>query len=175
MEGQLFFSHHFVRLFAFFVFYFHDQGPSVEKLSPLVHSAMPILIVLMRDPHVMVKDSATWTIGKICELHGPSIPTDALNPLVEALLSALKDSPTVCSKACFALHNFGEQFEVNRDADSNALSPYFGPLVQELLVAIRREDGGLVLHLVISKIVSPYGRFFGLAAGVSFNVKLFDS
>ncbi|CAN0457686.1 unnamed protein product, partial [Ectocarpus sp. 8 AP-2014] len=44
------------------------EGPTVEKLSPLVQSAMPILIGLMRDPHVMVKDSATWTIGKICEL-----------------------------------------------------------------------------------------------------------
>lgn len=117
------------------------QGPSVEKLSPLVHSAMPILIGLMRDPHVMVKDSATWTIGKICELHGPSIPAEALTPLVEALLLALKDSPRVCSKACFALHNFGDQFEDTRDEESNALSPYLSALVHELLLATQREDG----------------------------------
>lgn len=120
------------------------QGPSVEKLSPLVQSAMPILISLMRDPHVMVKDSATWTIGKICELHGSSIPGEVLTPLVEALLLALKDTPRVCSKACFALHNFGDQFEDTRDADSNALSPYLTALVQELLLATQREDGGLV-------------------------------
>lgn len=113
----------------------------MEKLSPLVHSGMPILINLMKDPHVMVKDSATWTIGKICELHGPSIPADALTPLVEALHNALKDSPRVCSKACFALHNFGDQFEDSRDADSNHLSPYLKPLVQELLMATQREDG----------------------------------
>eukprot|EP00904_Undaria_pinnatifida_P013666 jgi/Undpi1/942/HiC_scaffold_10.g04406.m1 len=119
-------------------------GPSVEKLSPLVHSAMPILIGLMRDPHVMVKDSATWTIGKICELHGPSIPAEALTPLVEALLLALKDSPRVCSKACFALHNFGDQFEDTRDEESNALSPYLSALVHELLLATQREDGGYV-------------------------------
>lgn len=119
------------------------QGPSVEKLSPLVQSAMPILISLMRDPHVMVKDSSTWTIGKICELHGSSIPGEVLTPLVEALLLALKDTPRVCSKACFALHNFGDQFEDTRDADSNALSPYLTALVQELLLATQREDGGL--------------------------------
>ena len=113
----------------------------MEKLSPLVHSGMPILIGLMKDPHVMVKDSATWTIGKICELHGPSIPADALNHLVEALLMALKDSPRVCSKACFALHNFGEQFEDTREADSNHLSPYLQALVQELLMATQRDDG----------------------------------
>lgn len=117
----------------------------MEKLSPLVQSAMPILISLMRDPHVMVKDSSTWTIGKICELHGPSIPGEVLTPLVEALLLALKDTPRVCSKACFALHNFGDQFEETRDAESNALSPYLTALVQELLLATQREDGGLGL------------------------------
>ncbi|CAM9411941.1 unnamed protein product [Ectocarpus sp. 6 AP-2014] len=117
------------------------EGPTVEKLSPLVQSAMPILIGLMRDPHVMVKDSATWTIGKICELHGPSIPADVLTPLVEALLLALKDTPRVCSKACFALHNFGDQFEDSRDAETNALSPYLTALVQELLLATQRDDG----------------------------------
>lgn len=119
-----------------------SQGPTVEKLSPLVQSAMPILISLMRDPHVMVKDSSTWTIGKICELHGPSIPAEVLTPLVEALLLALKDTPRVCSKACFALHNFGDQFEETRDNETNALSPYLTALVQELLLAMRREDGG---------------------------------
>lgn len=120
------------------------QGPSVEKLSPLVQSAMPILINLMRDPHVMVKDSSTWTIGKICELHGPSIPAEVLTPLVEALLAALSDTPRVCSKACFALHNFGDQFEDTRDEESNALSPYLTALVQGLLVAMQRDDGGLI-------------------------------
>lgn len=113
----------------------------MQKLSPLVHSAMPILIGLMRDPHVMVKDSSTWTIGKICELHGPSIPGEVLTPLVEALLLALKDTPRVCSKACFALHNFGDQFEESRDAESNQLSPYLTALVQELLLATQRDDG----------------------------------
>lgn len=116
------------------------QGPSVEKLSPLVHSAMPILVTLMQDPHVMVKDSATWTIGKICELHGQSIPAEALKPLVTALLAALDDSPRVCSKACFALHNFGDQFEDSRDNDSNLLSPYLSHLVQKLLLSTQRDD-----------------------------------
>lgn len=106
---------------------------------------MPILVGLMKDPHVMVKDSATWTIGKICELHGPSIPADSLPSLVGALLQALKDSPRVCSKACFALHNFGDQFEGTRDAETNALSPYLSPLVHELLLATQREDGGFLV------------------------------
>lgn len=75
---------------------------------------------------------------------GTSIPAEVLTPLVEALLLALKDTPRVCSKACFALHNFGDQFEESRDADTNALSPYLTALVQELLVATQRDDGELL-------------------------------
>ncbi|CAM9669741.1 unnamed protein product, partial [Discosporangium mesarthrocarpum] len=118
------------------------EGPSMKKLANLVHSAMPVLINLMKDGHVMVKDSATWTIGKICELHGPSIPNEVLTPLVEALLLALDDSPSVCSKACFALHNFGEQFEGGKDEPTNALSAYLSPLVQKLLMVVQKDDGG---------------------------------
>lgn len=106
---------------------------------------MPFLVSLMKDEHVLVKDSATWTIGKICELHGQSIPAEALDPLVRALLAALEDSPRVCSKACFALHNFGDQFEDSRDAESNALSPYLSELVQKLLMATQREDSESLL------------------------------
>ncbi|CAN0461764.1 unnamed protein product, partial [Hapterophycus canaliculatus] len=76
-----------------------------------------------------------------CSPTGTSIPAEVLTPLVEALLLALKDTPRVCSKACFALHNFGDQFEESRDTDSNALSPYLTALVQELLVATQRDDG----------------------------------
>lgn len=83
---------------------------------------------------------------------GPSIPADVLTPLVEALLLALKDTPRVCSKACFALHNFGDQFEDSRDAETNALSPYLTALVQELLLATQRDDGErLVVWAVVEQ------------------------
>lgn len=129
----------------------------MEKLAPLVQSAMPVLISLMRDQHVMVKDSATWTIGKICELHGPSIPQVAITPLVEALLVALDDSPSVCSKACYALHSFGEQFEDARDEETNQLSQYLSALVQKLLMATQREDGECALILEQAEVLCRLG------------------
>lgn len=45
------------------------EGPDPVNLRPIVEQAMPMLIELMHDPSVVVKDTAAWTIGRVCELH----------------------------------------------------------------------------------------------------------
>lgn len=52
------------------------EGPDPTQLKPLVEQAMPMLIELMKDNSVVVKDTAAWTIGRVCEL----IPEAAINP-----------------------------------------------------------------------------------------------
>lgn len=44
------------------------EGPDPTNLKPLVEEAMPMLIQLMKDDSVAVKDTAAWTIGRVCEL-----------------------------------------------------------------------------------------------------------
>jgi hypothetical protein len=44
------------------------EGPDPSHLKPLVEEAMPMLIQLMKDESVAVKDTAAWTIGRVCEL-----------------------------------------------------------------------------------------------------------
>ena len=44
------------------------EGPEPSNLKPLVEEAMPMLIELMKDESVAVKDTAAWTIGRVCEL-----------------------------------------------------------------------------------------------------------
>lgn len=44
------------------------EGPDPTNLKPLVEEAMPMLIQLMKDESVAVKDTAAWTIGRVCEL-----------------------------------------------------------------------------------------------------------
>ena len=39
------------------------EGPDPVNLRPIVEQAMPMLIELMHDPSVVVKDTAAWTIG----------------------------------------------------------------------------------------------------------------
>ena len=44
------------------------EGPDPTNLKPLVEEAMPMLIQLMKEDSVAVKDTAAWTIGRVCEL-----------------------------------------------------------------------------------------------------------
>lgn len=43
-------------------------GIDAQTLKPLVEQAMPKLIQLMYDQSVIVRDSAAWTFGRICEV-----------------------------------------------------------------------------------------------------------
>ena len=51
---------------------------------------MPLLITLMRDEFVAVKDTAAWNIGRVCELNSEAALKDEyLQPLLEALVSGM--------------------------------------------------------------------------------------
>ena len=52
------------------------EGPDCNALKPIVKEAMPMLIILMKDDSVAVKDTAAWTIGRVCELNSEA----AINP-----------------------------------------------------------------------------------------------
>ncbi len=70
------------------------EGPDPTALRPIVEQAMPMLIELMHDPSVVVKDTAAWTIGRVCEIHSEAAINDVyLKPLLEALVSGLSAEP----------------------------------------------------------------------------------
>ena len=49
------------------------EGPDPNNLKPIVEQALPMLIELMNDSSVVVRDTVAWTIGRICELIPDSI------------------------------------------------------------------------------------------------------
>mmetsp|Transcript_4249 Transcript_4249/g.12538 ORF Transcript_4249/g.12538 Transcript_4249/m.12538 type:complete len:859 (-) Transcript_4249:475-3051(-) len=117
------------------------DGPKPEVLAGPVQTAMPVLVRALSDENILVKDTAAWTIGRICELHAPRIPQGYLQPLIEMLGGALQDSSRVAAQACFAIHNLAQAFENAPSAgESNDLSLYFQPLLTQLLAATERRD-----------------------------------
>lgn len=63
---------------------------------------MPTLIELMKDPSVVVRDTAAWTVGRICEM----LPEAAINdiylaPLLQCLIEGLSAEPRVASNVCW--------------------------------------------------------------------------
>ena len=117
------------------------EGPSEERIAPYVKQALPILIGCLKDPTVLVRDTSTWTIGKICELHKNSLANEILPPMVTALAEALEDrAPKVVSQACFAVHNLAEACGEESESASNVLSHFMPLMLQKLFVVTSRAD-----------------------------------
>lgn len=117
------------------------EGPKPESLAGPVQTAMPVLVRALNDEHIIVKDTTAWTLARICELHAQRIPQGYLQPLVERLSGALQDTSRVAAQACFAIHNLAQAFEhAPKHGETNALSPFFHPLLNQLLAATERRD-----------------------------------
>ena len=85
------------------------EGPDAIQLKPIVEQALPFLFKLMHDPTVNVRDTAAWTIGRVCEI----IPDAAIAPanlqnLLQALVLGLAAEPRVASNVCWAFSSLAE-------------------------------------------------------------------
>lgn len=128
------------------------EGPSKATLAPLVEQAIPIMVQLMADSTVHVRDTAAWTLGRICDLHAstlarpvPGQSTSYMHELVKpggVLLEALRDEPRVAGNVCWALHNLAEGMDVPEGAQSSPLSAYFLHLVRQAQTQAGRQAGG---------------------------------
>lgn len=124
-------------------------GLDSNTLKPLVEQAMPTLIELMYDNSVIVRDTAAWTFGRICEI----IPEAAINetylkPLLESLITGLKAEPRVAANVCWAFSGLVEAAYEAADANEESgtpetyiLSQYFEFIIQRLLETTDRPDG----------------------------------
>mmetsp|Transcript_29029 Transcript_29029/g.84350 ORF Transcript_29029/g.84350 Transcript_29029/m.84350 type:complete len:870 (-) Transcript_29029:536-3145(-) len=117
-------------------------GPNPDTIAPYVNQSIPVLLQALSDPNVMVKDTTAWVIGKICEMHVRSVPSETFPSLVNTLTSKLLgETPRVASQACFGLHAIAAAFADDLNAnDTNALSSYMPQLLQTLLQVADRED-----------------------------------
>ncbi|KAG4072406.1 hypothetical protein HA402_004338 [Bradysia odoriphaga] len=123
-------------------------GIEPQTLKPLVEQAMPKFIQLMYDQSVIVRDSAAWTFGRICEI----IPEAAINdhylkPMLEAFISGLKAEPRVAANVCWAFTGLSDAaYEAAEAYNENSpetycLSPFFEYIINQLLEATDRPDG----------------------------------
>ncbi|KAK9764087.1 karyopherin Kap95 [Basidiobolus ranarum] len=110
------------------------DGPDPILLEPLVSQAFPVFIDMMQDPVIHVKDTAAWTLGRICHTLIECIKPDVhLNSLVTALVNGLNDSPRIVSNCCWSLMNLSEQLGGDLDAETYPLSPYFEGIITALM------------------------------------------
>ncbi|KAH9990849.1 karyopherin Kap95 [Russula vinacea] len=121
-------------------------GPDPTVLTPLVNQALPILINMMSDPQLQVKDTTAWTLGRICESLITSIKPDVhLHALVSALVAGLQDSPHIIANCCWALMNLAdglfELYDTGEEQSTGPLSPYLRVSLERCCKSQRRTAG----------------------------------
>ncbi|KAH8153433.1 uncharacterized protein LAJ45_02245 [Morchella importuna] len=133
------------------------EGPEFKQLDPLVKQALPVLVGMMDDKNLMVKDSAAYALGRICECCGQSIdPQLHLPSLIQALFSGLKDSPKMASSCCWALMNLADRFGIESESEENSLSKYFKDSVSALLAATERSDADNQLRTACYEVLNSF-------------------
>lgn len=76
------------------------DGPAKEKLIPIVGQAFPVVAGHLRGTHIAIKDTAAWTIGRICEIVPQAIEERFLPELMNTFIDGLKDEPRVSANIC---------------------------------------------------------------------------
>ena len=110
------------------------EGPDEKILDPIVKQALPVLIGMMNDSSIHVKDSAAYALGRVCEAVSEAIdPAEHLQPLITALFGGLSSSPSMASSCCWALMNLADRFAGEPGCQYNALSQHFQASLSSLL------------------------------------------
>ena len=115
------------------------EGPDEETLDNIVKQGLPVLIGMMQDQSIHVKDSAAYTLGRICDCVSEAIdPSVHLQPLVESLFTGLTSNPKMASSCCWALISLSERFSGDPGAQENALSPHYDGCITALVQTTER-------------------------------------
>ena len=87
------------------------EGPEESTLEPIVKQALPVIISMMDDKVIHVKDSTAYALGRITEACSEAIdPAVHLPQLIRSLFEGLISSPKMAGSCCWALMNLAERF-----------------------------------------------------------------
>ncbi|KAL1304326.1 hypothetical protein AAFC00_000728 [Neodothiora populina] len=133
------------------------EGPDEKVLDPLVKQALPVLIGMMEDSHIQVRDSAAYALGRICETCSESIdPSTHLEPLIRSLFQGLSSHPKMASSCCWALMNLADRFAGEPGCQENPLSPHFQASIGHLLQVTERADTDSQLRTAAYEVINAF-------------------
>lgn len=133
------------------------EGPEETVLDPIVKQALPVLIAMMDDQVVHVKDSAAYALGRICEASPNAVDAQQhLQPLIGALFNGLASHPKMAASCCWALMNLAERFAGEPGCQTNPISPHFQESVSRLLQVTERADADNQLRTAAYEVLNTF-------------------
>ncbi|KXJ94102.1 armadillo-type protein [Microdochium bolleyi] len=132
------------------------EGPDETVLKPIVKQALPILITMMDDSNIIVKDSTAYALGRITEACSEAIdPATHLDPLVRALFAGVHN-PKMAASCCWALMNLAERFSGDFEASSNPLTGHFNQSVQTVLEVTGQAGSETTVRTTAYEVLSAF-------------------
>jgi len=117
------------------------EGPEPSVLEPLIKQALSVLLGMMEDSSVSVRDSTAYALGRVCDCCPEVLDPDVhLQPLISCLFNGLASSPKIASSCCWALMNVADRFAGDPGSQTNPLSKHFEDSVKSLLAVTERQD-----------------------------------
>lgn len=133
------------------------EGPDEKVLDPIVKQALPILITMMDDQSLHVKDSTAYALGRITEACSESIdPTAHLPTLIESLFKGLLSNAKMAPSCCWALMNLAERFAGDLGASNNPITPHFNNAVSSLLDVTARQDADTAVRTAAYEVLNVF-------------------
>mmetsp|Transcript_64086 Transcript_64086/g.167769 ORF Transcript_64086/g.167769 Transcript_64086/m.167769 type:complete len:858 (+) Transcript_64086:209-2782(+) len=115
------------------------EGPTSEKMMPLVTASYGAMVNFLRDQSVAVRDTIAWTLGRIAQFHPAIVPVKELMPV---LGEKLRDVPRVSANICWVIQVLAEAQPLGgvSGPPTTVLSEHFTLLAQCLLEVVARPD-----------------------------------
>ncbi|KAJ4291909.1 karyopherin Kap95 [Kalmusia sp. IMI 367209] len=133
------------------------DGPEENILEPLVKQALPVLISMMDDQVIHVKDSAAYALGRICEGAPNAVDEQQHLPsLIGALFNGLSSHTKMASSCCWALMNLADRFAGEPGCQTNPLSPHFQQSIQHILQVTERGDADNQLRTAAYEVLNSF-------------------
>jgi len=133
------------------------EGPEDSTLEPIVKQALPVIINMMNDKEIHVKDSTAYALGRITEACSEAIdPQVHLPQLIASLFEGLVSSPKMAGSCCWALMNLAERFSGEIGCQENPLSPHFNESIRRLLEVTERGDADNQLRTAAYEVLNTF-------------------
>ncbi|POR34211.1 Importin subunit beta-1 [Tolypocladium paradoxum] len=133
------------------------EGPDEKVLDPIVKQALPILITMMDDQSLQVKDSTAYALGRVTEACSEAIdPTQHLPTLIESLFKGLISNAKMVPSCCWALMNLAERFAGDIGSASNPITPHFNQAVSSLLDVTARQDADTSVRTAAYEVLNVF-------------------
>jgi importin subunit beta-1 len=133
------------------------EGPDEKTISPIVKQALPVIIKMMEDPSIHVKDSTAYALGRITEACSEAIdPITTLPELIKSLFEGLISSPKMAGSCCWALMNLAERFSGDIGCQENPITPHFNESISRLLQVTERPDADNQLRTAAYEVLNTF-------------------